>query len=68
MSADINLRFCTALSVAGTDTTTASTALAASAAPVLSERGGASLAAWGDAAHYFVVVSKAGRTPLEKIL
>ena len=44
------------------------TALAASAAPVLSERGGASLAAWGDAAHYFVVVSKAGRAPLEKIL
>jgi hypothetical protein len=44
------------------------TALAASAAPVLSERGGASLAAWGDAAHYFVVVSKAGRAPLEKLL
>jgi len=42
--------------------------LAASAVPALTERGEASLAAWTDAAHYFVVVSKAGRAPLEKLL
>ena len=41
---------------------------AASAVPALTERGEASLAAWTDAAHYFVVVSKAGRAPLEKLL
>ncbi len=43
-------------------------ALVADAKPVLTERDGASLAAWADAAHVFVVVSKTGRTALERLL
>jgi hypothetical protein len=42
--------------------------MAAALAPVLSGEGGVALAAWADAAHLFVVVSKSGRAPLEKLL
>lgn len=43
-------------------------ALAAVLTPVLSDRNGASLASWADASHLFVVVSKAGRAPLQRLL
>jgi hypothetical protein len=42
--------------------------LAAALSPVLTDRNGASLASWADAAHLFVVVSKTGRAPLERLL
>jgi hypothetical protein len=43
-------------------------ALAAALTPVLTDRNGASIASWADAAHLFVVVSKTGRAPLEQLL
>ena len=43
-------------------------ALAAALTPVLTDRNGASVASWADAAHLFVVVSKTGRAPLERLL
>lgn len=42
--------------------------MAAAFAPVISGERGVALAAWADAAHLFVVVSKSGRAPLEKLL
>lgn len=43
-------------------------ALAAALSPVLIDRNGASMASWADASHLFVVVSKTGRAPLERLL
>jgi hypothetical protein len=43
-------------------------ALVAAVTPTLDDEKGATLASWADAAHLFVVVSKAGRAPLEKLL
>lgn len=43
-------------------------ALAAALTPVLTDRNGASIASWADAAHLFVVVSTTGRAPLERLL
>jgi len=43
-------------------------ALAAALTPRLTDRNGASIASWADAAHLFVVVSKTGRAPLERLL
>ena len=43
-------------------------ALVAALAPVLTDRNGASIASWADASHLFVVVSKTGRAPLERLL
>lgn len=43
-------------------------ALAAVLNPVLVDRNGASIASWADASHVFVVVSKTGRAPLERLL
>ena len=43
-------------------------ALAAALTPVLTYRNGASIASWADASHLFVVVSKTGRVPLERLL
>lgn len=42
--------------------------LVAALNPVVIDRDEASTAAWTDAAHLFVVVSKAGRAPLERLL
>ncbi|MBI2497583.1 MAG: hypothetical protein HYV75_06600 [Opitutae bacterium] len=43
-------------------------ALAAALTPVLSDRNGAGIASWADASHLFVVVSKTGRAPLQRLL
>lgn len=43
-------------------------ALVAALTPVLAERDGASIASWADASHLFVVVSKTGRAPLQRLL
>ena len=43
-------------------------ALAAAVAPALVDRNGASIAAWADPSHLYVVVSKTGRAALEKLL
>ena len=43
-------------------------ALAAAAAPVLVDNGGASVASWADASHLYLVVSKTGRTALARLL
>ena len=43
-------------------------ALASLVAPVLTDRSGASIASWADATHLYVVVSKTGRVPLERLL
>ena len=43
-------------------------ALAAAVSPVLVDRNGTSLAAWGDTSLLYVVVSKTGRASLEKLL
>ncbi len=43
-------------------------ALAAALTPVLTDRKGAGIASWADASHLFVVVSKTGRVPLERLL
>ena len=43
-------------------------ALVAVLAPALTDRNGASIASWADASHLFVVVSKTGRAPLERLL
>lgn len=43
-------------------------ALAAALTPILTDRNGASIASWADATHLFVVVSKTGRAPLERLL
>ena len=43
-------------------------ALAAALTPVLAHRDGASIASWADASHLFVVVSKTGPAPLQRLL
>ncbi|MDI1336377.1 MAG: hypothetical protein PSU94_09370 [Lacunisphaera sp.] len=43
-------------------------ALVAALSPVLADKSGASIASWADASHLFVVVSKSGRAPLERLL
>ena len=43
-------------------------ALVAALTPVLTDKNGASIASWADASHLFVVVSKTGRAPLQRLL
>ena len=43
-------------------------ALVAALTPVLNEKNGASIASWADASHLFVLVSKTGRAPLQRLL